>query len=221
MGSQRTGGGDWITSRIVHVKCPNCSQPIGSKAGTDIVFLCDACGTLHTRGADGKTATIPYVISQFDPAKQQNLTASGKPHERLYVPVWQLLVSVVIHHENVSGGIISKLAAMASGAGQGGYFGIFVPAFDTDAESFKYLATILTSNPPIFRNAQKFEPNAERLPCIVNPREAQDLADFIVLSNEAEKPGVLQTLSYTMTVHDQKLIYLAYHRVDGNLVLAV
>jgi predicted RNA-binding Zn-ribbon protein involved in translation (DUF1610 family) len=206
-------------SRMVQVKCPKCGQPIKSKAGADLVFYCSECGLLHTRNAENKTENVEYEISAFSMEKENALAA--KPHERLYVPFWQVFAQVSILHEEVAGGIISKLASMVAGAGQGGAVLVYVPAIELDAETFKYLATLLTANPPAYRKIAKFEENAERLPCTVTAGEAAELADFIVLSNEAEKPGVLQRINYEMKIQRQRIAFIAFHRVDGRLALAV
>ena len=50
--------------------------------------------------------------------------------------------------------------------------------------------------------------------------EALEMADFVVVTIEAEKPGVLQNLDYTLTVHDAKLIYLPFMSTQRGLVPA-
>ena len=205
----------------MQVKCPKCSEPIRSKNVADLAFHCSSCGYMHTRSSDGKPQEIQYEVSVFDLAKEEAVTAAGKPLQRVYMPVWQVTAFVNILSESVEGGMIMKLASMLSGGGKSGIVSVYVPAIDLDADKFKYIATLLTSSPPAYQAAQKFDANAERLPCTVPMAEAEELADFIVLSSEAEKPGVLQSISYEMKVQRIRLVYLAYLRVDGELRLAV
>ena len=50
--------------------------------------------------------------------------------------------------------------------------------------------------------------------------EAKEMADFVVVTIEAEKPGVLQSLDYTLTVHDAKLVYMPFVSTQRGLVPA-
>jgi hypothetical protein len=59
-----------------------------------------------------------------------------------------------------------------------------------------------------------------RLPTVVKQEEAMEMADFVVVTIEAEKPGVLQDLDYTLTVHDAKLVYLPFVSTPQGLVPA-
>ncbi len=52
--------------------------------------------------------------------------------------------------------------------------------------------------------------NVRRLPGVMPKQEAAQLADFVVVTMEAEQPGVLQQLDYSLTVNDTKLVYLPF-----------
>ena len=204
---------------MVQVKCPRCNQAIKSKAGADLVYYCPECRVMHTRDQGGKVEYVDYEITGFDMVKEQAL--GTKPYQKVYMPFWRVLANINILHEEVAGGLISKMASMMAGGSRSGNVVIYLPAVELEAETFKYLATLLTTNPPVYRRIEKFEESADKLACTISKFEAEKLADFIVLSNEAEKPGVLQRLNYEMKIQGMQLVYLAYHRIDGNLVLAV
>ncbi len=55
----------------------------------------------------------------------------------------------------------------------------------------------------------------ERLGTNITKDEAADVADFVIVTMEAEKPGVLQSLTYDLKVNDIKLIYLPYSFAPG------
>jgi len=186
--------------KVVQVKCPNCQNPILSK-GTDMVYYCDNCKTIHTR--DGGVHVIDYEIADF---------AKGAPLEnRVYVPFWRVYGSFIINHMENSGGGIFKLANWVRGGGENrqGEIFIFVPAADFDPITFRRLGTMLTVSPP--RYASRLDFNlVPRLPAAVSKEEAAEMADFLVVTMEADKPGVLQDLDYTLTINDTRLVYLPF-----------
>lgn len=212
-------------SRVVQVKCPQCRQPIKG-SGSELLFYCVECGALHTRTQDGKTETIEYEIAAFNPQVETkigtNTIPAGKTRERVYIPFWQVFAQVIIIQQEVAGGFITKLAGLIGGTADGtGPMTVFVPAIELDGERFKAIATMLTASPPVYVVSTKFEVNTIRLPCTVTAAEALELADFIVLSNEAEKPGVLQKLSYEMKIQRTKLLFIPFLRADGALFPAL
>ncbi len=52
---------------------------------------------------------------------------------------------------------------------------------------------------------------APRLPALVTLDVAAKLADFIILSNEAEKPGTLQSLQYSFEPREFHLHYFPFY----------
>jgi hypothetical protein len=56
---------------------------------------------------------------------------------------------------------------------------------------------------------------------VISKQEAAELADFVVVTMEAEQPGVLQKLDYTLTVNDTKLVYLPFVRAAQGLTPAL
>ena len=61
------------------------------------------------------------------------------------------------------------------------------------------------------------DPTRER-PCGIS---VQQLADFIVLTFEAEKPGVLQDIDYQVRVNDGTLVYLPFLQTGSGFTLAL
>jgi hypothetical protein len=48
----------------------------------------------------------------------------------------------------------------------------------------------------------------------VGEEAARKLADFLILTFEAEKPGVMQNIQYQVEVQHTKLVYLPFYQ-DG------
>lgn len=193
---------------VVQVKCPSCNTPIYSKQ-RDKLFYCDKCNTLHVR--DGGVDKVEYEIAEF------NASAQG---ERVYMPFWRMYSSFVIRSKSVEGGQLSRLASWLKGGGDTGSLFIYLPATDMDANSMKYWSTNFTANNPRYATKLNFG-GVRRLPASVTKEEAKNLADFVVVTMEAEKAGVLQRLDYSLTVNDAKVVYLPFVYAKGGMVPAL
>ncbi|MEM3396929.1 MAG: hypothetical protein QW620_07635 [Thermoplasmata archaeon] len=181
--------------KVVHIKCPKCQNPFYSKA-TDTVFLCEHCGAMHVREPELKI--IDYEFWEF---------AQSYQGERYYMPFWRLYTTVTIHHMQVAGGALVKLANLLAGGGSSGNIFIYVPAIEFSPEEFKYWSNLLTFTPPRANVALKVDKNVPKLAVKIGEAEAMKLADFLILTYEAEKPGVLQDIRYDLRVNNTKLIY--------------
>jgi len=187
--------------KVSQVKCPRCGKPSFTKF-KDTVVYCDECKTMHFRTEAGPIVT-EYEIAEF----QKEL-----PLKKVHMPFWRLFCNVSIFSEQVAGGWASRLVNMASGGGRGGSMFIFVPAIELSPDIFKRMAQDLTTNPPQYRITERF--GFERLPVTVDEEAARKLADFLILTFEAEKPGVMQNIQYQVDVQHTKLVYLPFYH-DG------
>jgi len=183
--------------KVIPVKCPQCNSPIQSKV-RDHLFFCAQCNTMHIR--DGGIEKLDYEIGEF------NQSVQG---ERLYMPFWRVYATLVVHSKDVEGGSLFKLTQWLKGASNTGSMFIYIPATELDNAGFKALSSRFTSSPPKYATRLNFG-NVKRLPATVSKDEATHLADFVVVTMEAEQPGVLQRLNYTLTVNDTKLVYLPF-----------
>ncbi len=193
---------------VIQVKCPSCNTPIYSKE-RDRLFFCDKCNTMHVR--DGGVEKVDYEVGEF------NQSAQG---ERVYMPFWRMYCSFVIRSKSVEGGHVFRLANWLKGGGDTGSLFIYVPATDMDPNSLKHWSTMFTENPPRYSTRLNFG-GVRRLPASMTKEEAKHLADFVVVTMEAEKPGVLQRLDYSLTVNDAKVVYLPFVYAQGGMVPAL
>lgn len=194
--------------RVVQVKCPSCNTPLYSKE-RDRLFFCDKCNTLHVR--DGGVEKLEYEIAEF------NQSATG---EKVYMPFWRMYSSFSIASKSVEGGQLFRLASWLKGGGDSGTLFIYVPATDMDPNSMKQWSTMFTLNPPRYATRLNFG-GVRRLPASMSKDDATKLADFVVVTMEAEKPGVMQRLNYTLTVNDAKVVYLPFVYAQGGLAPAL
>ena len=192
--------------KVVQVRCPNCNAPIVGKQ-RDLLFVCQQCGVLHVR--DGGVQVLDYEIADF---------AKGAPAQgRTYVPFWRIYAHFTILNKDSSGGNMFKLANwIKGGQGDSGEVFIFVPAPDFDPPTFKGMATGLTANWPRYSTRLDFG-GVPRLPAALPKEEAVKLAHFVIITMEAEKPGVMQTLDYSLEVKDARIIYLPFNSTSSGL----
>lgn len=182
--------------KIIQVKCPNCGQAIYQKT-RDEMFLCQNCGAIHHRDEKG-AHNVPFEVAPPSP---------GSGGQLFYMPFWRLRCDFLIRSRDVEGGLLHKLAASFKGGDNGGMLYIFVPAAELDTATFRQLAVALTTSPPRYAARQDFG-GIERTPTIMGQAEAIEMADFVAVTLEAEKPGTLQYLDYDLKVQEAKLIYL-------------
>ena len=188
--------------KLTRVECPSCGHPLVSKQREeDLLFVCD-CGTIHMR--DPKPKEVEYQIARPRDARRP---------DNVYVPFWRVSAHVSILGSEVVGGYIHRLATLIEG-GDGRYSGsldIYIPATKLPAEEFRKWAVAFTNNPPRYAEHKDFG-GISRMPCNISKSEAEKLADFVILTNEAEKPGTLQYIQYTMTVNNMSLVFLPFIR---------
>jgi hypothetical protein len=184
--------------KVVQVNCPQCEQPIYQKR-TDEMFLCQNCGALHHRDMAGPHL-VPYEIA--DPNPQ----ATG---QRYYLPFWRLLCQVNIKSRDEVGGWTQRLSKSIKGGDNGGTLYVFMPASELDTATFRRLSVTLTMSPPHYVARKDFL-GIERVSTTMSQSEAVEMADFVVVTLEAEKPGTLQHLDYELKVQESKLIYLPF-----------
>jgi hypothetical protein len=183
---------------VIQVKCPNCNAPIFSKE-RDRLFYCAQCNTLHVR--DGGVLPLDFEIAEFGQTAPQG--------ERVYMPFWRLYSTFIIRSKSVEGGTIFRLSQWLNGDTNSGNMFVFIPATDLEPGSFKTLATQFTASPPRYATRLNFG-NVRRMPASVSKEEATELADFVVVTMEAEQPGTLQRLDYSLKVNDAKIAYLPF-----------
>ena len=192
---------------VIQVKCPSCNTPIYMKQ-KDTLFYCERCNVMHVR--DGGVEKVDFEVGEFNP---------GAQGEKVYVPFWRIYASFIIRSKSVEGGSIFKLTQWLKGGGDSGNLFIYVPAWDQDVANFKRFASMLTGGNPRYKTRLNFG-GLPRIPVTMSKKEAAELADFVVVTMEAEQPGVLQRLDYSLTVNDTKMVYLPFIRSAQGLTPA-
>ncbi len=193
---------------VIQVKCPSCNSPLYMKQ-KDSMFYCDKCNVMHTR--DEGVEKVDFEIGEFSPNAPQG--------DRVFMPFWRVYATFQIRSKRVEGGTLFKLASWLKGGTDSGNMFIYVPASSQDTGSFKALASSITSRNPRYSTRLNFG-GMPRIPVALSKKDAGELADFVVVTMEAEQPGVLQQLDYSLTVNDTKMVYLPFVRTASGMIPA-
>ncbi|MEM1514385.1 MAG: hypothetical protein QXW78_05255 [Candidatus Thermoplasmatota archaeon] len=188
---------------VVHVKCPKCKNLFFSKK-TDIAFICENCGTLHIR--EDEIKIFNYEFWKF---------SKNMEGEKYYMPFWKMDVVVDIHESKVVG--IMKIANLFRD--KSGITSVYVPGVDFSPEEFRQWSNLLTFNQ--FKPEIEKSTKIERIPLAIGEKEAEKLTDFLILSYEAEKPGVLQYIDYEMKINEKKIVYVPVYLSNNRYVIGV
>jgi hypothetical protein len=191
-------------TKIVPIICPGCKNPMYGK-DNDTVLLCSNCGTMHAR--DGKVTVIEYEAGAFKPGDG----------EKTYMPFWKLGVDFNVRYQKVAGAMVSKFAGFLNGDSNAGRMDMFLPAFKLEPMRYKDLAEKLTFGQPGYA-PERLDPSVKREPCAVGIDMTDEMADFLFVTIEAEKPGTMQQLDYDLKVTSKKLVYLPYYKKGNDLV---
>ena len=194
--------------KVIQVKCPSCNSPIYMKQ-KDRLFYCEKCNVMHVR--DGGIEKVDFEIGEFGPSVQG---------DKVFMPFWRIYASFVVRSKSVEGGTLFRLSQWIRGAGDSGNIFIYIPAAEMDTANFRRLATQLTTSNPRYNTRLNFA-GYPRIPVSMSKQEAAELADFVVVTMEAEQPGTLQRLDYSLTVNDTKMVYLPFIRTASGLMPAL
>lgn len=194
-----------MTTRVVQIKCPECQSPITTRR-VDMVFVCDSCGVMHTY-SEGKPVRIEHETAAV---------SGDRGDGKVYLPFWKLEVAFNVKRSKVKGGYLYKLGKFLDSNSSGGRMAMMLPAFDVAPGKYKELAESLTLESPAYAVAP-WDRAAERVPCTVGAGQTQMMADFLFVTIEAEKPGIMQELDYDLEVKSQKLVYLPYGKSGDRL----
>ncbi len=188
-----------MTVRLIALKCPQCSFPIPAEA-EEIVAACPQCGQAIRLEADDFVA---QAVAWAEPR-------AGAVVAR-WLPFWAFPGRVVITSRETQG--FSLTAAFGGGGGADPLWEhaarLWVPAFDLSLDGAKRWGVQLTRAQPVLRPGP-VPSGAPLRDCVVTLEDARKLADFVVLSIEAERPDMLRSISFTLPEGTPELWALPY-----------
>ncbi len=177
--------------KLEPLKCPKCGSVLKSQQ-KDLVYRCENCGTFVYAPT---MEVLNAKIYRFD---------TNRHDKKYYMPFFVYRVEYFIRREvskhardiyNQRGSWIAHIPAGGS-----------LPAHET-----LRIAKLITSRPP--QNVVEtvdFE-GIPNLPVEITVEEGERMSEFLFLSYEVDKPGILQSIAYTFTAKFIELIYLPFY----------
>ncbi len=173
------------------LKCPSCGAVISGKM-RDLVYRCNNCGTFVYAPTGNK---INVKIYRYEYETED---------KKYYIPFLTYLTRAEIYSEENIG--------LFATHGEGGEYITYLPAGgNLPSSEVLRIAKMLTSNPP--KNPieiNDFEGHP-RLPMEMSIEEGEKMAEFIFLSYEVDRPGVLQRINYSFNAKFQNIIYIPFY----------
>ncbi len=173
--------------KLVPLKCPKCGSVVKGTA-KDMVYRCENCGSFI------------YTPTGYNiPGKIYDFEVQGK--EKYYMPFYTYLTKVQIYREEVKG--------LLAEHGRSGDYMSYIPAWDElPAEETIRLGKLLSSSPPDeLIEIDNFR-GVRVIPASITIEEGEKLAEFLFLSYEVEKRGILQRIDYSFEAQFRELVYI-------------
>jgi hypothetical protein len=192
--------------KLQAVQCKNCGSGLVVELNDNITY-CSSCGSGFEINQDVFT---PIEVNFAAAALRQE-------GEMIYKPFWFLKTNVNILTRDTTGGFISKM--FGSKEKPSGEIIFYIPAFACSIETMKNLAQAFTTKNPV-SSPQKS--NAKITGFAYGKDDAKKLAEFILISIEAEKSDTIKSLEYEIDFKSCEILGIPFYKgADGHLTDAV
>lgn len=186
--------------KLEAVKCRQCGSGLVVEVNDNIVY-CTSCGS----GFEILNGELTPIEINFAAAA---IRGEG---EVVYKPFWLLKTNISISERNASGNFLKNIFG-GSNDNTSGEIIFYIPAFYCSLEVMKNLATQFTLKNPV-ASPQKY--NAKLTGFAYGKEDAKKLAEFILISMEAEKSDVMKKFDYKMDFISPEIVGIPFYQT-GN-----
>lgn len=189
------------------VKCKKCASGLLVEVNDNIVY-CSSCGS----GFEIINGELIPIEINFAAAA---LRGEG---EMIYKPFWLLKTQLNISERKASGNFLKNIFG-GSNDNTSGDIIFYIPAFYCPIETMKNLATQFTIKHPV-ASPQKY--NTKLTGFAYGKEDAKKLAEFILISLEAEKSDTMKSFKYDMKFESMEILGIPFYKLpDGRFRDAV
>lgn len=189
--------------KLEAINCKNCRSGLVVEVNDNIIY-CSSCGS-GFEIIEGELS--PIEINFAAPA----LKAEG---EIIYKPFWYIKSKIDILERKAGGQFLKNLFG-GSNNSPSGNITFYIPAFYCSIDSMKNLATQFTMRHPV-ASPQKY--NVKLVGFAYGKEDAKKLAEFILISLEAEKGDTMKNFKYNMQFDSIEIIGIPFYKhSDGKL----
>jgi hypothetical protein len=192
--------------KLEAIKCKNCGSGLVVEIN-DYVTYCGSCGS-----------GFEIVNGELQPI-EINFAATAIPgnSEVVYKPFWLMKTNVEILERKASGGFIKNLFGGSSESS--GEIVFYIPAFYCTLDNLKKIATAFTQKNPV-ASPQKY--NSKLTGFAYGKEDAKKLAEFLLISFEAEKSDMMKAFRYNINFNSCDILGIPFYKEkDGKLKDAV
>lgn len=183
--------------KLEAVKCKNCGSGLLTEINDSIVY-CSSCGSGFEITDDGfKSIEINFGAAA--------IRGEG---ELIYKPFWLLKTTVNILERKSSGAFFKNLFGGSNETTSGNIL-FYIPAFYCSLESLKNLAQQFTLKNPV-PSPQKY--NVKLTGFAYGREDAKKLAEFLLISFEAEKSDVMQRFNFEIKYDSMEILGIPFYK---------
>lgn len=183
--------------KLEAVKCRQCGSGLVVEVNDNIVY-CTSCGS----GFEILNGELIPIEINFAAAA---IRGEG---EVVYKPFWLLKTNISISERNASGNFLKNIFGGSNDI-TSGEITFYIPAFYCSLEVIKNLATQFTLKNPV-ASPQKY--NAKLTGFAYGKEDAKKLAEFILISMEAEKSDVMKKFDYKMEFVSPEIVGIPFYQ---------
>ena len=195
-----------LTHASTMLQCPECGAEVEQPWG-EVVTYCAACGKLLDVTAD-EVEVVHYSV-----AKPNLLSVAAMPDkEPQYIPFWKFSADVEISDYLSEGDTNTGLPQIE---GKRSYY---ICAGNIPRYLSEPWEVDLTIRNPEFEDAGDVQ---ERMPILITKKTGRELAEFLYLRYETQKPGILQVLRYRFDVTSAEIVYIPYYKEEAGYIPGV
>ncbi|HAY33853.1 MAG TPA: hypothetical protein PK536_07870 [Ignavibacteria bacterium] len=182
--------------KLEAVVCKSCGSGLSVEMNDNIVY-CTSCGNgFEEINGEMKNIEINFANAAF--------RSEG---ELIYKPFWLLNTTITILERKATGSFLKNLFG-GSGEFTGGDILFYIPAFYCNIESMEELSKQFTIKNPV-ASPQKY--NSKLTGFAYGKEDAKKLAEFILISLEAEKSDVIKNFRYEMKVNSYSILGIPFY----------
>ncbi len=189
------------------VKCKKCASGLVVEVNDNIVY-CSSCGS-----------GFEIIYGELIPIEINFASASIRGEgELIYRPFWLLKTSISVEERKASGNFLKNLFG-GSAENANGSITFYIPAFYCSIDAMKELASQFTLKNPV-ASPQKY--NTKLTGFAYGKEDAKKLAEFILISLEAEKSDTMKNFKYDMRFDSMEILGIPFYKLpDGTYKDAV
>ena len=192
--------------KLEAIKCKNCGSGLVVEINDNVTY-CGSCGS-----------GFEIINGELQPI-EINFASTAIPgnSEVVYKPFWLMKADIEILERTAAGGFIKNLFGGSSATS--GSIVFYIPAFYCKLDSLKSLASAFTQKNPV-ASPQKY--NSKLTGFAYGKEDAKKLAEFLLISFEAEKSDTMKTFRYNITFNSFEILGIPFYKTgDGKMKDAV